>query len=95
MNYVDLNDMSQSVSLMWVHLSSSSVDMDVMMDVETSQIYEYHLYWNSYSTIDDMDVAGLDQMIENFRDYTGLSQEAFDYFYDCSGMPEYIVLYPM
>ena len=95
MNYVDLNDMSQSVSLMWVHLSFSSVDMDVTMDVDTSQIYEYNLYWNSYSMTDDMDMAGLDQMIENFRDYTGLSQEEFEYFYDCSGMPEYIALYPM
>ena len=92
MNYVDLNDMSQSVSVMSVQLDFPAMVVDLIMDVETSQIYEYNLYWDSYSVSDDMDLVDLDEMIRNFREYTGLSEEEFDYFYDCSEVPMYISL---
>ena len=39
-----------------------------------------------------MDLVDLDEMIRNFREYTGLSEEEFDYFYDCSEAPMCISL---
>lgn len=95
LNYVDLSDMSRSVSVMYIHLSFPSMEADIMMDVETFQIYEYNVYWDSYSAAENMALEEADGMIRNFREYTGLSEEEFEFFYDCSGMPDYIALYPM
>lgn len=91
-NYVDVEDISRSVSVMWVNLEFTSMMVDILMDVETSQIYEYNLYWDSYSVSDDEDLVGLDEMIHNFQEYTGLSEEEFYLFYDCSEAPIYIGL---
>ena len=95
MNYVDLNDMSQSVTIMLLHLEFSSMSVDILMDMETSQIYEYNLYWDSYSVTDDIDLVEMDEMIENFREYVGLSQEEFGFFYNCSEVPVFIGLNPL
>lgn len=92
LNYVNLNDMSQSVSLIWINFQFASMMADVLMDVETSQIYEYNLYWDSYSVSEDSDLVELDNLIRNFEEYTGLSEEEFDYFYNCSDAPMYIGL---
>lgn len=95
MNYVDLNDMSQSVTIMLLHLEFPSMSVDILMDMETSQIYEYNLYWDSYSVTDDIDLVEMDEMIENFREYIGLSQEEFGFFYNCSEVPVFIGLNPL
>lgn len=108
LNFVDMSDMSRSVSVMWIHLAFPSMEADVMMDIETSQIYEYNLYGmgvdmledengaenNSYAEdmMGDADLVLMDEMIRNFMDYTGLSEEEFDYFYDCSELPWYMGL---
>lgn len=92
LNYVNLNDMSQSVSLIWINLQFASMMADVLMDVETFQIYEYNLYCGSYSVSENSDLVELDDLIRNFEEYTGLSEEEFDYFYNCSDAPMYIGL---
>ncbi len=92
LNYVNLNDMSQSVSLIWINFQFASMMADVLMDVETSQIYEYNLYCGSYSVSEDSELMELDNLIRNFEEYTGLSEEEFDYFYNCSDAPMYIGL---
>lgn len=71
------------------------MSVDILMDMETSQIYEYNLYWDSYSVTDDIDLVEMDEMIENFREYVGLSQEEFGFFYNCSEVPVFIGLNPL
>lgn len=108
LSYVDLSDMSRSVSLIWLHLTFPSMEADITMDMETFEIYEYNLYGEGVDMLvgasdaeslddeeyvqEDADLVLLDEMIRNFRDYTGLSEEQFDYFYDCSEMPWFMVL---
>ena len=87
LNYVNLNDMSQSVSVIWINLQFESMMADVLMDVETSQIYEYSLYWDLYTESEDLNLVELDDLIRNFEEYTGLSEEEFYYFYNCSDAP--------
>ncbi len=92
LNYVNLDDMSQSVSVIWMSFQFSSMMADVLIDVETFQIYEYNLYWDTYSVSEDSDLVELDDLIRNFKEYTGLSEEEFDYYYNCSDAPMYIGL---
>ncbi len=108
LNYVDLSDMGRSVSVMWLHLEFVEMDVDVLMDMETSQIYEYNLYGSGFTMYDDdydggsasysgdvledEDLAEWDEAIWNFQEYTGLSWEEFDYYYDCAEAPWYIGL---
>ncbi|MEI3266762.1 hypothetical protein [Frisingicoccus sp.] len=91
-NFVDMEDISRSVSAMWLHLEFESMAADVLMDLENSQIYEYNIYSLAYSASGEMDVESVDEMIINFQTYTGLSWEDFEMFYDCSEAPTYVGL---
>lgn len=103
--FVDTQDMSRSVYLMWLHMDADIMMVDVLMDMETGQIYEYNLYWESYDMIGEpgevsgeaagevdgsLDLMGLDEMIRSFQEYSGLSWEEFESYYDISNMPWYI-----
>ena len=66
--------------------------LQVLMDLENSQIYEYNIYSLAYSASGEMDVESVDEMIINFQTYTGLSWEDFEMFYDCSEAPTYVGL---
>ncbi len=105
--YVDSQDMSRSVYLIWLHMDADIMMVDALMDMETGQIYEYNLYWESYDMLGDsggvsgevagavdgsMDLMGLDEMIQSFQEYSGLSREEFESYYDISNMPWYIGL---
>lgn len=105
--FVDTQDMSRSVYLMWLHMDADIMMVDALMDMETGQIYEYNLYYYDYDMIGDsgevfeeageetdgsLDLVGLDEMIRNFQQYLGLSWEEFESYYDILNMPRYIGL---
>lgn len=105
--FVDTQDMSRSVNLMWLHLYTDVGMADILMDMETGLIYEYNLYWESYDMLDgpgevsgaaagevdgSLELMDLDEMIRNFQEYLGLSREEFESYYDILNMPWYIGL---
>lgn len=105
--FIDTQDMSRSVYLMWLHMDADIMMVDALMDMETGQIYEYNLYWENYDMLGgpgevsgaaagevdgSLDLMGLDEMIRSFQEYSGLSWEEFESYYDISNMPWYIGL---
>ena len=105
--FVDTQDMSRSVYLMWLHMDADIMMVDALMDMETGQIYEYNLNWESSDMLGgtgavsgeaagevdgSLDLMGLDEMIRGFQEYSGLSWEEFESYYDISNMPWYIGL---
>lgn len=94
-SYTNSAQMNQTFSVWMVMLDIENRYFSMTIDSKTGQIYEFDVagFAADEETVSDgYDAEKSKKMVEDFREYLGLTWEEFTAFYDLSGAPEMMIL---